>query len=203
MSRRLKAMSISRLKAIYAQALNERQALACRYFYEVHNRLIQAYANRHNIPMLNACIAFGRLSARTSVRLNIKAFIALLNNQPKPAGILSANWHSAKQALCLSEAEALEYLYNQPLSKVRAFSRNLLLDTSVITLDSIMLRILKDLYPIPSHNHLFRHYAYWHSLIYADIQALEPAMPAFQVQAILWQYARQALEPIPNNARLI
>jgi hypothetical protein len=196
-------MAMAGLEAIYRQAANDKQALACRYFYEVHNRLIQAYAERHNIPMLNACIAFGRLSARTSVRLNIKAFIALLEGKGKPAGMLSANWLSAEKALYLSEAEAIEYLYNQPLSKVRAFSRNLLLDDTVITLDSIMLRLLKDLYPIPSANHLFQHYAEWHSLIYAEVKALEPAMPVYQIQAILWQYARQAYTPIPKNARLL
>jgi hypothetical protein len=194
---------IMRLEAIYRQAIEDRQANACRYFYEVHNRLIQAYAERHDISILNACIAFSRLSARTSIRQNIKAFIALLEGMPKPAGILSANWHSAQQALCYSEAEALEYLYKQPLTKVRAFSRNLLLDDAVITLDSIMLRILKDCYPIKSHNDLFHNYTDWHSLIYADIKALEPAIPAFQVQAILWQYARQAYKPIPKHARLL
>jgi hypothetical protein len=190
------------LHTIYSQAIQNTRARASRYFYEVHNRLIGRFSEAYNMPMLNSCIAFSRLSPRTSIQQNLKAFLNLLAKNPKPKSILSANWHSAREALTLTEEQARDYLYREPLSKVRAFARNLLLDDSVITLDTIMLRILKDYFPIPTLNHLFQHYVEWHNQIFPQLQALEPAIPAYQIQAILWDYARRLYTPIPKGARL-
>ena len=187
------------LQMIYLEAIRNNRAWASRQFYEVHHRLIQRYAEVYSTPFLNACIAFSRLSPRTSVALNLRAFINLLAGKPKPSAVLTANWQSALNALTLSEAQAYDYLYCEPLTKVRAFARNLLLDDSVITLDAIMARILKDYFPIPSLNHLFQHYADWHSRIYPQIQELEPSIPAYQIQAILWDYARRLYAPVPTN----
>jgi hypothetical protein len=191
------------LQAVYSQAIANNRARASQYFYEAHHRLIGKYAKAYSLPMVNACIAFSRLSPRTSIQQNLKAFINLLAGNPKPQSILSANWQSAREALSLSEEQAYDYLYNQPLSKVRAFARNLLLDGSVITLDAIMARILKDYYPIPTLSHLFQHYSEWHTRIYPAIQELEPAIPAYQIQAILWTFARRVYSPIPKGASLL
>jgi len=191
------------LQEVYSDAIRNNRARASQYFYEAHHRLIGRYAEAYSLPMMNACIAFARLSPRTSIQQNLKAFVNLLAGNPKPQSILSANWQSARQALSLSEEQAYDYLYNEPLSKVRAFARNLLLDNSVITIDAIMTRILKDYFPIPTLNHLFQHYSNWHTQILPHIQALEPAIPAYQIQAILWDYARRLYEPIPKDARLL
>jgi len=191
------------LQKIYADAIQNNRTRASQYFYEAHNRLIRRYAEAYGLPMLNATIAFGRLSPRTSIQQNLKAFVNLLAGKPKPCSILTANWQSALNALTLSEAEAHNYLYCQPLSKVRAFVRNLLLDDSVITLDIIMLRILKDYYPIPTANHLFQHYPNWHSRIYPAIRALDPSIPPFQIQSMLWDYARRLYAPIPKSGRIL
>jgi hypothetical protein len=191
------------LQVVYLDAKRNPKAWNSRCFYEAHHSLIRRYAEAYNVPFANACIAFARLSPRTSVGLNLKAFINLLAGNPKPAGVLTANWHMAQQALTLSETQVHSYLYKEPLSKVRAFARNLLLDDSVITIDAIMLRVLKDYYPIPSLNHLFQHYPEWHSRIYPVISALDTAIPAYQVQAILWDYARRLYAPVPKNARLL
>jgi hypothetical protein len=198
---RLDAMM--RLQEVYLQAIGNTRSRASQYFYEAHHRLIGRYAEAYSLPLTNTCIAFARLSPRTSIQQNLKAFVNLLAGNPKPQSILSANWQSARQALSLSEEQAYDYLYNHPLSKVRAFARNLLLDNSVITLDAIMMRILKDYFPIPTLNHLFQHYSDWHNQILPHIQALEPAIPAYRIQAILWDYARRLYEPIPKNARLL
>jgi hypothetical protein len=191
------------LQTVYSEVIRNSRARASQYFYEAHNRLIRRYADAYGLPMMNATIAFGRLSPRTSIQQNLKAFVNLLAGNPKPCRILTANWQSALNALTLSEAEAYDYLYCQSLSKVRAFVRNLLLDDSVITLDMIMLRILKDYYPIPTANHLFRHYSYWHSRIYPAIRALDPSMPPFQIQSMFWDYARRLYAPIPKSGRIL
>jgi len=190
------------LQAVYSDAIRNNRARGSQYFYELHNRLIRRYSEVYDIPFPNACIAFSRLSPRTSVFLNLKAFVLLMDGKPKPKGVLTANWQSAGNALSLSEREVYDYLYNQPLTKVRAFSRNLLLEDGVITIDAIMLRILKDCYPIPSLNHLFRYYPEWHSRIYPAIRELNPSIPAYRVQAVLWDYARRLYTPIPKNATL-
>jgi len=187
------------LKAIYSEAIRNNRALASQHFYETHHRIIQRYSEVYGIPFVNACIAFARLSPRTSVVLNLKAFVLLLEGKPKPNGILTANWYSALDAITLTNADIHEYLYNQPLTKVRAFARNLLLDDSVITLDAIMARILKDYFPIPSLNHLFQHYADWHTRIYPHIRELDLSTPAYRIQAILWDYARRLYTPVPTN----
>ena len=187
------------LQIVYRMAVANNRARASQYFYEAHHRLIRRYAEAYSVPFLNACIAFSRLSPRTSITLNLRAFMNLLAGKPKPSAVLTANWNSALNALALSEAQAYDYLYCEPLSKVRAFARNLLLDDSVITLDAIMARILKDYFPIPSLNHLFQHYAEWHTRIYPYIQELEPSIPAFQIQATLWDYARRLYTPVPTN----
>jgi len=191
------------LQAVYLDAVRNNKARASRNFYEVHNGIIVRYADAYGIPVINACIAFSRLSPRTSVALNLKAFINLLEGNPKPSGVLTANWQSAYTALSLSEAEAEHYLYAEPLSKVRAFARNLLLDGSVITLDAIMLRILQHYYPIPTLNHLFRYYSDWHAEIYPTISAVDPTVPPFQIQATLWDYARRLYAPVPPRGRLL
>ena len=187
------------LQSVYSDAVRNNKARASGQFYEVHSRLIRRYADLYSVPFTNSVVAFARLSPRTSVALNLKAFILLLDGKPKPNGVLTANWQSAQQALTLSDAETADYLYNQPLTKVRAFARNLLLDTGVITLDAIMLRILRDYYPIPSLNHLFQHYAEWHSRVYPAIRELDPAVPPYQIQAVLWDYARRLYAPVPTR----
>jgi hypothetical protein len=187
------------LQAIYSDAVRDNRARASGQFYEVHHRIIRRYTEAYSVPFANACIAFARLSPRTSVALNLKAFVLLLDGKPKPNGVLTANWQSAIDALSLSETETADYLYNQPLSKVRAFARNLLLDTGVITLDAIMCRILRDYFPIPNLNHLFQHYAEWHSRVYPAISQLDPATPPYQIQAILWDYARRLYAPVPSH----
>jgi len=187
------------LQAVYSEAVRNNKARASGQFYEAHSRLIGRYADLYNIPVRNACVAFARLSPRTSISLNLRAFLNLLAGKPKPSGVLSANWQSAQQALTLSEAQVHCYLYEEPLTKVRAFARNLLLDTGVITLDAIMARILRDHYPIPSLNHLFQHYAEWHSRVYPAIRELDPAVPPYQIQAILWDYARRLYAPVPTH----
>jgi hypothetical protein len=187
------------LQTIYSDAVRNNKARASGQFYEVHHRLILRYAEAYSVPFVNACIAFARLSPRTSIALNLKAFINLLECNPKPSGVLTANWQSAIDALSLSETDTRNYLYNQPLTKVRAFARNLLLDTEVITLDAIMARILRDYFPIPSLNHLFQHYAEWHSRVYPAIRELDPATPPYQIQAILWDYARRLYAPVPTH----
>jgi len=191
------------LETVYSEVIRNSRAYASQYFYEAHNRIIRRYAEAYGLPMLNATIAFGRLSPRTSIQQNLKGFINLLAGKPKPSAILSANWQSALNALTLSEAEAHNYLYTEPLSKVRAFIRNLLLDDTVITLDIIMLRILKDYYPIPSANHLFQHYPEWHSRIYPAIRALDPSIPPYRIQSMLWDYARRLYAPIPKDGRIL
>jgi hypothetical protein len=196
-------MTVETLQQVYAQAIANNRSRASQCFYEVHHRIIRRYSQAYSIPFVNACVAFARLSPRTAISLNLRAFLNLLAGKPKPSAVLSANWKSAKDALMLSETQAQHYLYEEPLTKVRAFARNLLLDTGVITLDAIMLRILKDYYPIPSLSHLFRHYSEWHSRVYPVISALDPAVPAYQVQAILWDYARRVYTPIAKDARLL
>jgi len=190
------------LSGVYRQAIRDSRAIQCKHFYEVHSELVREYAERYGVPLANACIAYARLSPRTSVALNNKAYVALIQGNPKPSGMLTGNWQLAQQALSLSAAETTDYLYSQPLTKVRAFARNLLLDDSVITLDSIMLRILKDFYPIRNHNHLFQHYANWHTDIYPAIRALDPATPPYQIQAILWEFARKVYTPLSPRARV-
>jgi len=187
------------LQAVYSEAVRNNKARASGQFYEVHSRLIRRYADLYSVPFTNSVVAFARLSPRTSVALNLKAFILLLDGKPKPNGVLSANWRSAQQALTLSEEQVHRYLYEEPLTKVRAFARNLLLDTGVITLDAIMARILRDYFPIPSLNHLFQHYADWHAQIYPQICELEPSVPPYQIQAILWDYARRLYSPVPTH----
>jgi len=191
------------LQELYAQVIQNNRARASQDFYEAHNRLIRRYSEAYGVPFINACIAFARLSPRTSIALNLRAFINLLAGNPKPRAVLTANWNSAVDALMLSEVEAYNYLYHQPLTKVRAFTRNLLLDDSVITLDAIMVRILKDYFPIPTLSHLFQHYAEWHSRIYPAIRALDHSIPAYRVQATLWDYARRLYAPVPTNAPLL
>ena len=187
------------LQAVYSDAVRNSKARASGQFYEVHHRLIYRYAEAYSVPFANACIAFARLSPRTSVSLNLRAFLNLLAGKPKPSAVLTANWQSATNALSLSEAQVHCYLYEEPLTKVRAFARNLLLDTGVITLDAVMCRILRDYFPIPSLNHLFQHYADWHSQIYPQIRELEPSVPPYQIQAILWDYARRLYSPVPTH----
>jgi len=187
------------LQSVYSDAVRNNKARASGQFYEVHHRLIYRYAEAYSLPFANACIAFARLSPRTSISLNLRAFLNLLAGKPKPSAVLTANWQSATDALTLSEEQVHRYLYEEPLSKVRAFARNLLLDTGVITLDAIMCRILRDYFPIPSLNHLFQHYTEWHSRIYPAIRELEPAVPPYQIQAILWDYARRLYSPVPTH----
>jgi hypothetical protein len=191
------------LRTVYLDAIRNNKSRASREFYEAHHRLIYRYAEVYSVPFANACVAFAKLSPRTSVSLNLRAFVLLLDGKPKPNGVLRANWKSAMDALALSETEIREYLHNQPLSKVRAFARNLLLDDSVITIDAIMLRILRDYFPIPSLNHLFQHYAEWHSRVYPAISELDPAIPPYQIQAILWDYARRLYTPVPTKGVLL
>jgi hypothetical protein len=191
------------LREVYERAIQNNRARASQEFYEAHHRLIRRYSEAYSVPFANACIAFARLSPRTSIALNLRAFINLLAGKPKPSAVLTANWQSAVNALTLSEDEAHCYLYCEPLSKVRAFARNLLLDDSVITLDAIMTRILKDYFPIPTLNHLFQHYAEWHSEVYPVIRALDYSIPAYRVQATLWDYARRLYAPIPTNGSLL
>jgi len=187
------------LQSVYSDAVRNNKARASGQFYEAHHRLIYRYAEAYSLPFANACIAFARLSPRTSISLNLRAFLNLLAGKPKPSAVLTANWQSAQQALTLSEAQVHCYLYEEPLTKVRAFARNLLLDTGVITLDAIMARILRDYFPIPSLNHLFQHYADWHAQIYPQICELEPSVPPYQIQAILWDYARRLYSPVPTH----
>jgi hypothetical protein len=186
------------LQQVFVEAVRNNKAYASRYFYEVHHRLIRRYSEAYGVPFLNACVAFARLSPRTSVSLNLRAFVLILDGKPKPNGVLTANWQSAIDALSLSEAQLHTYLYCEPLTKVRAFARNLLLDTGVITIDAIMMRILKDYYSIPSLNHLFSNYAEWHTTILPAIQELDHTMVPYQIQSILWDYARRLYAPIPK-----
>jgi hypothetical protein len=187
------------LQAVYSDAVRNNKARASGHFYEVHNRIIRRYSEAYSVPFANACIAFARLSPRTSISLNLRAFLNLLAGKPKPSAVLTANWQSATDALTLSEAQVHCYLYEEPLTKVRAFARNLLLDTGVITLDAIMARILRDYFPIPSLNHLFQHYVEWHSRIYPAIRELDRATPPYQIQAVLWDYARRLYAPVPTH----
>jgi len=187
------------LQAVYSEAVRNNKARASGQFYEAHHSLIRRYSEAYSLPFANACIAFARLSPRTSISLNLKAFVLLLDGKPKPSGVLMANWQSAQQALTLSEVQVHCYLYEEPLTKVRAFARNLLLDTGVITLDAIMARILRDHYPIPSLNHLFQHYADWHSRVYPAIREIDPTVPPYQIQAVLWDYARRLYAPVPTH----
>jgi len=191
------------LEQVYAQVIQNNRARASQNFYEAHNRLIHRYSEAYGVPLVNACIAFARLSPRTSIALNLKAFVNLLAENPKPSAVLTANWRSAMDALALTETEAYDYLYNQPLTKVRAFARNLLLDDTVITLDAIMTRVLKDYFPIPSLNHLFQHYSNWHTRIYPVIRALDYSIPPYQIQSMIWDYARRLYAPVPTQGRLL
>jgi hypothetical protein len=191
------------LQELYRQAIQNNRARASQEFYEAHHRLIRRYSEAYSVPFLNACIAFARLSPRTCVALNLRAFINLLAGKPKPSAVLTANWNSAVDALSLSEVEAHNYLYSQSLTKVRAFARNLLLDDGVITLDAIMMRILKDYFPIPTLNHLFQHYSEWHSQVYPVIRALDYSIPAYRIQATLWDYARRLYAPVPKAGGLL
>jgi hypothetical protein len=192
-----------RLQEVYSDAIRNTRASASGSFYEIHHRIIRRYSEAYGIPFANACIVFAKLSPRTSISLNLKAFILLIDGREKPQAVLTANWKTACTALTLSEKEAYDYLYSQSLTKVRAFARNLLLDDSVITLDAIMCRILKDYYPIPNLNHLFQHYSDWHSRIYPAIRELDASIPSYRIQATLWDYARRLYAPIPKNASLI
>jgi hypothetical protein len=196
-------MTVGTLQQVYAQAIANNRSRASQCFYEVHHRIIGRYSQAYSIPFVNACVAFARLSPRTSISLNLRAFLNLLAGKPKPSAVLSANWQSARQALLLSEAQVHCYLYLEPLSKVRAFARNLLLDTQVITLDAIMLRILQHYFPIPSLNHLFQNYADWHSKVYPAIRQLDPTVPPYQIQAVLWDYARRFYAPVSPRAYLL
>jgi len=191
------------LQEVYSEVIRNNRARASQEFYEAHNRLIRRYSEAYSVPFVNACIAFARLSPRTSIALNLRAFVNLLAGNPKPSAVLTANWQSAQDALSLSEQDANNYLYNQPLTKVRAFARNLLLDGSVITLDAIMTRILKDYFPIPTLNHLFQHYSEWHTRIYPAIRALDYSVPPYQIQAMIWDYARRLYAPVPTQGRLL
>jgi len=191
------------LQTVYSEVIRNNRARASREFYEAHSRLIRRYSEAYSVPFINACIAFSRLSPRTSVALNLRAFINLLAGKPKPSAVLTANWNSAVDALSLTETEAHDYLYNQSLTKVRAFARNLLLDDSVITLDAIMTRILKDYFPIPSLNHLFQHYSEWHTQIYPVIRALDYSIPPYQIQSMIWDYARRLYAPVSTRGKLL
>jgi len=184
-----------RLAEVYRRAIAEPRAIGYADFYAEYNRIIAEYAERYNIPMVNATICYARLSPRTSVSLNTKAYIALITGAEKPAGVLQRNWESATEALHLSPAEVNKYLYAEPLSKVRAFCRNLLLDGEVITIDSIMLRVLQSIYSIPSANHLFHHYSAIHEQVYADFCRLADT-PPYVSQAIVWGYARHFCKPV-------
>jgi len=194
---------MSGLQAVYSDAIRNNKSQASGQFYEVHHRLIRRYAEAYNVPFPNACIAFARLSPRTSISLNLRAFLNLLAGKPKPSAVLTANWNSAVNAIALSEAQVHCYLYEEPLTKVRAFARNLLLDGSVITLDAIMLRILKDYFPIPTLNHLFQHYSDWHSQVYPVLRSLDYSVPPYRIQATLWDYARRLYSPVPTNGSLL
>jgi len=188
------------LQTVYSEALRNNKARASGQFYEAHHRLIRRYSEAYSLPFANACIAFARLSPRTSISLNLRAFLNLLAGKPKPSAVLTANWETAQQALALSEAQVHCYLYEEPLTKVRAFARNLLLDDTVITLDAIMCRILRDYFPIPSLNHLFQHYSDWHTQIYPQVCELDLSVPPYQIQAILWDYARRLYSPVPTHS---
>jgi hypothetical protein len=187
--------TFQQLAEVYRRAIAEQRALAYADFYAEHHRIIAEYAERYNIPMVNAAICYARLSPRTSVSLNTKAFIALITGAERPAGVLQKNWSSAAAALYLSPAEVNKYLYTEPLSKVRAFCRNLLLDGEVITIDTIMLRVLQSIYSIPSVNHLFHHYPAIHKQVYADFCRLADT-PPYVSQAIIWGYARHFCKPV-------
>jgi hypothetical protein len=183
-----------RLAEVYRRAIGEEKALAYADFYGEYNRLIAEYAERYNIPMVNAAICYARLSPRTSVSVNTRAYIALIAGADKPAGMLQNNWCRAGEALRLSPAEAERYLYTEPPSKVRCFCRNLLLDGEVMTIDTIMLRVLQDIYSIPSANYLFHHYPAIHEQVYADFCRLADT-PPYVSQAIIWGYARHFCRP--------
>jgi hypothetical protein len=184
-----------RLAEVYRRAIAEERAVAYADFYGEHNRIIAEYAERYNVPVINAAICYARLSPRTSVSLNTRAYIALITGADKPAGVLQRNWDSAAAALHLSPAEANKYLYGEPLSKVRAFCRNLLLDSEVITIDSVMLRVLQSIYSIPSADYLFHHYSAIHEQVYADFSKLADT-PPYVSQAIVWGYARHFYKPV-------
>jgi hypothetical protein len=186
------------LAEVYRRAIGEQKALAYADFYSEYNRLIAEYADRYNIPMMNAAICYARLSPRTSVSLNTKAYIALITGADKPAGVLQNNWNRADEALHLSSAEAERYLYAEPPSKVRCFCRNLLLDDEVITIDMIMLRVLQDIYSIPTANYLFHHYPAIHKQVYADFCRLADT-PPYVSQAIVWGFARHFCRPVAQK----
>jgi hypothetical protein len=184
-----------RLAEVYRRAIGEELALRYADFYREYHQIIAEYADRYYIPVVNAVICYGRLSPRTSVSLNTKAYIALITGADKPAGVLQRNWSSAISALHLSPAQVNEYLYSQPLSKVRCFCRNLLLDDKVITIDTVMLRVLQSIYSIPSADYLFHHYSAIHEQVYADFCRLADT-PPYVSQAILWGYARHFCKPV-------
>jgi hypothetical protein len=183
------------LAEVYRRAIAEQRAIAYADFYTVHHQIIAEYAERYNIPVVNAAICYARLSPRTSVSLNTKAYIALITGAEKPAGVLQKNWCSAVSALHLSPAEVNKYLYGEPLTKVRCFCRNLLFDCEVITIDSIMLRVLQSIYTIPSADYLFHHYSAIHEQVYADFCRLADT-PPYVSQAIIWGYARHFCKPV-------
>jgi len=184
------------LQAYYARALNTPEGIATRDFYEVYHNLIAEASQKYGVPLLNAVIAFARLSPRVNVEVNKRAFLALLAGEPRTAGITSAIWRTAQTALLMTPAEIHSYLYEEPLSKVRAFARNLLLDTGCVCIDSIMLRILRYTHGIADRNTLFREYASIHTHLYTHIRALDEGVPPYKIQATLWGYARARLTPI-------
>jgi hypothetical protein len=188
--------TLDALRVIYDTALNTERAVEYSEFYGYYNRLITEYSERYKVPLINAAIVYGRLSPRTSVKLNTEAFIAVMTGKPKPNGVLTANWRAAIDALSLSEVDAIRYLYSEPLTKVKAFIRNLLLDASVITLDSIMYRFIAGIYGIPNVNALFRRYTEYHSVIYPEVSELDGSLPPYKIQAILWGFARHYLPAV-------
>jgi hypothetical protein len=190
---------MERLQQVWEIARVHPAGIRYRDFYPEYLSLIREYADRYGVPVKNAVVAFARLSPRTSLSLNVKGYIALIQGRDKPAGILSLNWEGAREALKLGARELDRYLYREPLSKVRAFARNLLLDGSVITLDSIMFRVLQVLYPIPSLNSLFHRYTEWHSIIYRDFRELDRAIPVYSIQSIIWGYSRASLPAVPKR----
>jgi hypothetical protein len=191
--------TVDALRSIYDTARNTERAVQYSEFYGYYNRLITEYSERYKVPLINAALAYGRLSPRTSVKLNTEAFIAVITGKPKPNGVLTANWNAAINALSLSEVDALRYLYSEPLTKVKAFTRNLLLDASVITLDSIMYRFIGGIYGIPNINNLFHRYTEWHAIIYPQVSELDGGLPPYKIQAILWGYARHYLPAVSHK----
>jgi hypothetical protein len=190
---------LERLQQVWDIARVHPEGIRYRDFYPEYLSLIREYCNRYGVPVENGIIAFARLSPRTSLSLNVKGFIALIQGREKPEGILSLNWKNAKEGLCMEKGDIERYLYREPLSKVRAFARNLLLDDTVITLDSIMFRVLQVLYPIPSLNSLFHKYPEWHDIIYRDFRVLDKNIPPYSIQSIIWGYCRVSLPPVPKK----